>query len=468
MSDDAAVMGGVLGRWDGKAPDALGQTRAYRAVMARAAEKAGSLAPHFSWFVEPFGFAEIVRIENPEKRPKKGEDMLAMLRNQGFDAIQGIGGYVNFGVAPFELIHRTAVYAPPAKEAAKGEKYVRGARVLDFPNVLDPKKGISHEPPDWVPRDITTYLSFNLHTTKCFWAAGDIVDEIAGAKGTFADVLESIKNDPDGPKVDIPMELVENLDDHAMVVTDYQLPITLQSERVLVAVKAKNPKPLADALDRLFAADANAKAMTFRGYKIWVITAPREDEDVLKPASVSVPDLESIPIGEDDPEEKERFALPDSAITVAYGHLLRASHVEFLKKVLDFGQTQKSLADSLDYQIAVAHMEKLAAGDNSFRFFTRTDEEFRPTYELIKAGKMPLAETMFGRLLNRLFDENRKDEIPRRQRIDGRKLPDYDMVRRYLGPGGAFVTTLDDGWLITGFSLSKQQPPIEVGMNPTK
>jgi hypothetical protein len=147
--------------------------------------------------------------------------------------------------------------------------------------------------------------------------------------------------------------------------------------------------------------------------------------------------------------------------------LLRTTHVEFLKKVLDFGQTQKSLSDSLDYQIVMGHMAKLQAGENSFRFFTRTDEEFRPTYELIKAGKMPVAETAFARVLNRLFDENRKDEIPRRQRIDGRKLPDYDMVRRYLGPGGAFVTTLPDGWMITGFSLSKQQA-IEVGRNPAK
>jgi hypothetical protein len=389
--------------------------------------------------------------------------MLLILRNQGFDAIQGIGGFVNFGVGPYELIHRTVAYSPPVRDAAQGDKYVRGARVLDFPN------GAAHDPPEWIPRDIATFLSFNLRTQKCFWAAGSIVDEIAGAKDTFTDVLESIKNDPEGPRVDIPKELVANLDEHAMVVTDFQLPITVQSERVLVAVKAKHPEPLAKALDQLFRADPTAKAVTYRGHKIWVITAPHEDKEALQPAAVTVPDLEAIPVGEDEEAEaQEAFTLPDSAITVAYGHLLRTTHVEFLKKVLDFGQTQKSLSDSLDYQIVMGHMAKLQAGENSFRFFTRTDEEFRPTYELIKAGKMPVAETAFARVLNRLFDENRKDEIPRRQRIDGRKLPDYDMVRRYLGPGGAFVTTLPDGWMITGFSLSKQQAIEEVGRNPAK
>ena len=43
----------------------------------------------------------------------------------------------------------------------------------------------------------------------------------------------------------------------------------------------------------------------------------------------------------------------------------------------------------------------------------------------------------------------------RTQKLDGSKLPDYDVVRRYLGPAGVTTTTESDGWVITGFVLKK-------------
>ena len=44
----------------------------------------------------------------------------------------------------------------------------------------------------------------------------------------------------------------------------------------------------------------------------------------------------------------------------------------------------------------------------------------------------------------------------REQQIDGTELPDYDAVRRYLGPAGFYIRTLEDGWMATGALLSKQ------------
>ncbi|MCE9553703.1 MAG: hypothetical protein K8T91_10075, partial [Planctomycetes bacterium] len=55
-------------------------------------------------------------------------------------------------------------------------------------------------------------------------------------------------------------------------------------------------------------------------------------------------------------------------------------------------------------------------------------------------------------------EEEEEDEVVkvRQQQLDGRKLPEYERVRRYLGPAGIFVDSLDDGWFATGFFLSKQ------------
>ena len=99
-------------------------------------------------------------------------------------------------------------------------------------------------------------------------------------------------------------------------------------------------------------------------------------------------------------------------------------------------------------------MDKLGSGDDSFRFFTRTDEAYRPTYELIRKGLMPKAETIMGRVLNNAFAPNKKGEI-RKAEIDGEKMPPWEKVAGYFGPSGAYVQSEDDGWLIKGCLLEK-------------
>ena len=43
------------------------------------------------------------------------------------------------------------------------------------------------------------------------------------------------------------------------------------------------------------------------------------------------------------------------------------------------------------------------------------------------------------------------------KQINGEKIPDYQVARRYLGPGGIFVRSLDEGWMIAGVILNKDQ-----------
>ena len=46
----------------------------------------------------------------------------------------------------------------------------------------------------------------------------------------------------------------------------------------------------------------------------------------------------------------------------------------------------------------------------------------------------------------------------REQKIDGRQLPDYEAVRRYLGPAGMFLRSEDDGWFASEFCSTNRQP----------
>ncbi len=117
--------------------------------------------------------------------------------------------------------------------------------------------------------------------------------------------------------------------------------------------------------------------------------------------------------------------------------------------------THDTIGESVDFQMINEQLKRLGAGEDSFCFFSRTDEEYRNSYELIRLGKMPESESMFGKLLNRLLGPEEKGVL-RKQRLDGKSLPEYQIVRRYLGPAGLFVTTREDGWLVTGIMVSKR------------
>ena len=108
--------------------------------------------------------------------------------------------------------------------------------------------------------------------------------------------------------------------------------------------------------------------------------------------------------------------------------------------------------------MVTADLEELGAGSDSLRNFARVDEQIRSTYELIQQGKMPESETLVGKFLNWFFGA--EDDEVREQEIDGSKLPDYQIVRRYLGPAGLYVQTEEDGWFVAGTLLPKDSGPL--------
>jgi hypothetical protein len=158
--------------------------------------------------------------------------------------------------------------------------------------------------------------------------------------------------------------------------------------------------------------------------------------------------------GEEEEEQKEHPLLPHGAITVWKGNLLIASHIDFLLKIMAPAKKVTPLGDDADYRLVEGQIQKFDPKTKCLRSFSRTDEEYRPTYELVRQNKMPESETMLARLLNAMLGEGKKGAV-RRQRIDGRQLPDYDVVRRYLGPAGLQVTSEPAGWFLKGFTLAK-------------
>ncbi len=458
LVDDLLVIGNheptcleILERLSGKRQDAevLQSLPAYRQVMDRVAAESASSSPQLRWYVDPFGYAQVLRTASggPKKRRK---DMLAILQAEGFDAIQGLGGYVHFTTDGYEILHRTQIYAPPLPGAAR--RYERSARILSFPNTEE------WTIPDWVPRDLATFTQFNCGIQQAFEDAKTLVDAVAGDEGFFEDLLTSIKDDPNGPQIDVRQKFVRYLGQRVTVLSDHVYPVTPKSERMLVAVEVTDAEAVRQTVHQALVSDPEARQLEINGHTVWEII---DQEDPQAPdLDLGLDGIDPIGNVPATVEEEEERLLRNSAVTVAQGHLMIATHVDMLQRLLQERPESDQLSRCEDYQLVVRQLQRAGSGADAVRSFSRTDEDYRPTYELIRQGRMPESESLLGKLLNRVLGPE-DEEVLRQQQLDGSQLPDFEAVRRYLGPAGLYLRSEKDGWFATGILLDKQAAYLE-------
>ena len=447
-TDHEATAKEILSRFAGGGKDVLKEFPVFKATMDRCAKAFGATPAHVRWFVEPFGYLETTRAA-AGGRKERGTDMLKVLRNQGFDAIKGLGGFVSFSVDDNETQHGTFIYAPPVV-SKPGEKYKLAARMLDFPE----SKELT--PQAWVPEKVTNYITLYWEMAKAFESAKTLVDESAGAE-VFEDVLDSLKNDESGPQIDVRKDLIQQLGKRVTFFADYRLPISPTCERWCVGFEVQNASVVARTLAKAMEADPDAsKRILVLGESkqtIWEISREEEEEGGLE-IEIGGPGF-----GEFEEEEEEGQAPPmldHAAFTVIHGQLLITSHYDFMVEILKEAGKRPPLDKAKEYVRVAAALKKLGAGQNAFAFFTRTDKAYHVTYEMIRTGKMPEAKSLFGGLLNQMMGPDEKGVL-REQQIDGAKMPDYEKIRKYLGPAGAFVDSESDGWFVTGCLLKKEE-----------
>ncbi len=445
--DDAGVLQFILTHAAGEPGGTLAEVTGFQYVMARAKKDAGDVPPQIRWFVEPLGYMQISQLENPERKPTRGKTRIEIFKNQGLDGFQAAGGFIHVNLDAFQALHRTAVYAP--------KPFQKSMKLFVLPN----RDASQFAPEPFVPRDVATYSVIYFDLLNGFDNFGPLYDELYGEKGEtglWQDVLKGMLTDTDGPQIDLRQELFVFLGDRISVLSDYKLPITTSSERLLFAIPAKDPKAVAKALEKLNHNKSNrgVKRHEYRGAIIWE-TVPRPKKPRAKSTRGKAPLLKPNTDEDEESEEKEKL-LPYGTSTVAFGHLLIASHYDFLLKVLAPRNPANTLAQDVDYRIVDEVTRKLYPGPYSVRTFTHSDQEYRATYELIQQGKMPESETVLGRLLNRWFNPQRS-KTPRKPEINGSKMPDYEFVRRSLAPGGTFGVTEENGWFFKGFMLGKSE-----------
>ena len=264
-------------------------------------------------------------------------------------------------------------------------------------------------------------------------------------------MLDSLRDDPRRSESRYRKKSVANLGNRITIISDCELPIGPKSERKVLAIEVTDENAVATTIRKLMETDKDAASPRF----------PRP------PDLGDCADQIRCPGGGDRNARESVRHCRDRAGREAAGRsnflrhgILRGQGTVVCRlaqglagtSVAGLGPNER-LASAADFQHIAAQASALGIGPISFRFFSRSDQEFRPTYELIRTGQMPQSETVLSKLLNSVLADG-KDGSPRKQQIDGHQLPDFNAVQRYLGPAGTFVTSLDDGWLCVGLMMA--------------
>jgi hypothetical protein len=226
LADHVQETADVIARLQTPSQGTLQQVPAFRYSMDRVARESGVAQPHLRWFVEPFGVSDVLRSMDTETERRKGIDYVKILREEGFDAVEGAGGYVQMHTAEHEFLHHTFIYVPTQdpNQLVNSADFKASARMLDFPNA-------ALQTPLWLPRELASAVTYNWKMKEAFEYSKTLINAIA-EDPIFEDVIQSFRDDPEGPQIDLRKDLVAHLGTQITVASDYRLPITPESERL--------------------------------------------------------------------------------------------------------------------------------------------------------------------------------------------------------------------------------------------
>jgi len=401
------------------------------------------------WFARPLAMGRIVKEAAKIDRGHQVK-ILDLLQRQGFDSVRAAGGQVTVGGPEFDLMHKGFIWAPPV--AGQAERFRLAARVLQPINL--PAESI----PAWVGGAIASFSQLNWNMTDSFWHIESLVDDAFG-EAIFRDILDGIRDDEDGPRIDIAKDVIPNLGTKGYILTDNVMPADQRSERVLVAIETTDTAALRKAVRRTMEVESDAT----------LIPSPIPGVDIYRVLRTNEPNdfeaelFDDLGLGADEDPNRQPPLLNQWAITVIdapgtakagkqAGYLIFSSHPELLLETL--GRFAKagagsSFGDDSQVQRVVAKLEKLGAQERAYVRIARTNLTFRAKYGLMQEGKLRDSDSVMATLFRRIFISKDEEDID----LNNDKLPPFEKIEKYLRPAGGFSRATDMGWTLDGFLL---------------
>lgn len=256
---------------------------------------------------------------------------------------------------------------------------------------------IAMEPPAWVPADVVMYSGVNWNAGEAYSAIETLVDSFQGP-GAFERIIEGIAEEEDGPKIHIKKDIVEQISGQIHIVGTASKSDDDASQDFVIAFGLEGEDKVRKLLAKASKSDGfNGEIREFEGVTIYEM--PFEAGAVEKTL----------------------------AVAVTGGSLVVGSDPGAVENIIRGKSGENSLAQSAGYKKLAKHIPAKV----SILSYQQQDAQLKAGYEQLRALD---ADAIGG--------------------IDASKLPEFEVIQKYLRPTVSYVVPDENGALQVGFTLA--------------
>ncbi len=387
-----AALKEVLTRWDGKHDNTLADNDTYRYILDKCRDEASDVRPQVVWFVDAVALVQSVVASQPQLAGPAAMAM-GMIPVVGLDKFKGVGGTLDMARGEYDTVSRTLIVLDRANQGI--------GNMFQFDTA-------AMAPPKWLSSDWSGYMAINWNAGKAYTAVEVLVDMFQGP-GTLANLVQSLADNPGAGGIHLKKDVLDQLTGMLHIVQDDGAAGGKSTaEGILLGIQIKNAAAARATLAKVAGIPGvRITEREFQGETLYEMeTAAGDDDD-----------------DDDDDSSKMGFAVTE-------GHVMIATDVRLLERVLRGVGDRELLADSAAYK----HIARKFPAKTCSIGYNRQDTQLKAAIDALKSGQLT---ALTGAA--EVFDFS--------------KLPDFDMLKKYLPPTGSYMEQDARGLKITSFSL---------------
>ncbi len=356
------------------------------------------------------------------KSDKSDPDPLVSARQLGFDGVRAVAGQLTF----------------PASAGRDWEISVRLITPRPFKNamrLLELKPGSAPPIPDFLSANIDTASFWRWDFPTAMHGFGNLFDEAnepgPDGVGLFEDMLDGLRDDPEGVQVDLRREVFANLGPNVMSFSDRGGPRTdAQPEggRTLYEVQVRDQATVADALRRFYHGDERVTYQRRDEYDVW--TVPEGSSLFVEGESDSVVSVRALALGEN--------------------RMLVGTDAELLRTTLEGGPQSERLKEDDGWLALWNGMRQ--RGESSWWGLSRLEGTMAPQYAKAVEPEVDEKAGVIASLWRILLFGTTAAETE----VPSNFAPSFDQVRPALARVGVLMSPLQEGWNVT---ISAERTP---------
>ncbi|MCH9789994.1 MAG: hypothetical protein K0U82_04180, partial [Planctomycetes bacterium] len=379
----------VLAKWDGQDQGTLSSKKEYQYIIDKCVDPTAPAVMH--WYMNPIGALQSVLTVASRVNPQVGM-VQGFLPALGITNLKAVGGASYLATKEYDSISKTFTFVE-----------------MPTSGVIDMFKcpAVAQQPPVWVSDKVSTYYSINWGINSAYDSIETLFDGFQGRPGALAAIIDEMADNPDGPKIHIKKDIVDNMSGRIQVATEItdgeQIDFTKMSGQFTVALGLKN----SDAFQKLIASltsrdDFPGQSREFQGVTLYELPG----------------NLINSPT--------------DAAFCITENQLFIANDVKQIENILRKDRGVGSLLNNENYK----RLSEKFPEKTSVITYQNSDAQIHALYELLRKNQ---------------------DNV-NLQGLDLSKLPPFTVIQKYLPISGGYTVPDDQGFFTSTFTVKKATP----------